>query len=245
MEIRELRVSDAEALKTCFISCYGDSYANETFYNLDTLIQSIDSQRLISVVAVEGAQVLGHTGLNVTDPNALTAEAGNTVVSPKARGQGILGKLGAALAELTVDAGFCGYVHYPTTAHEIMQKQSTSGAGRETGIMLAYVPAETEYADFEQRAGRLAATIVYQPFTDGPPLDIYVPALYGPRIRQFASELDLRRNMILVGAQDAEFRLLSNEGKLPGYNQLFRQETTSASFCTAYWARPVGIVAGN
>lgn len=193
LEIRHLRASDADQLVACFRECYGDTYANENFHDPKIVERLVTSGELRSVVALSGAKLVGHTGLTVRHKGAKAAEAGNTVVPPSMRGQGLLGKLGRALRTRTLEEGFAGYVHYPTTAHEIMQKSATSGKGRETGIMLAYIPAETEYNDFEGAQGRLAATIVYQPLTETGQREIYLPARYADTIRSLPPTLGLVR----------------------------------------------------
>ncbi len=193
IEIRELAAADAAGLVDCFTRCYGDSYANDLFYDQPELETTIIERRLRSVVAISDGVLVGHTGLTIRHPDALVPEAGNTVVDPAMRGQGLLGQLGGALRELTIRDGFVGYVHYPTTAHEIMQKAATSGTGRETGIMLDYIPAETEYLDIDQPGGRIAATIVYQPLADAPATKSFVPERYESLIGTLAESLELDR----------------------------------------------------
>ncbi len=152
----------------CFRRCYGDTYPSDDFYDVARLTQRIESGSLRSVVAIVDDTLVGHTGLTVRHPGANAIEAGNTVVDPACRGQGLLGPMAAALTDLCLAQRYLGYVHYPTTAHEIMQKASVRGGGVETGVMLDYIPAETEYRGIDQGIGRLAATVVYQPLTPSP-----------------------------------------------------------------------------
>lgn len=196
MDIRYLEPADASALVQCFRDCYGETYANRSFYDPSVVTRLIEDGTLKSVVAVENGKVLGHTGLTVKDPHARAAEAGNTVVTPSARGRGLLGKLGSALRDRSVKEGYVGYVHYPTTAHDIMQKSATSGTGRETGIMLCYIPDSTEYNNFNESHGRLAATIVYQPLADGPALSVFVPDNHASLIVDLSNRLKLKRELI-------------------------------------------------
>ena len=156
-----------------------DTYAVDLFHDVPALALAIERRQLRSVAAFSAdGTLVGHTGLTVRQQGARITEAGNTVVDPACRGHGLLGRLGAALTELCIDDGFAGYVHYPTTAHAVMQKRSVAGDGVETGLMLAHVPADTDYREFDQGHGRLAVTVVYQPFTDLPPRRVTVPARY-------------------------------------------------------------------
>lgn len=193
--VRRLKGADAADLKDCFVRCYGDTYPADVFYDVDALRDRIDRGQLRSVIAVADGVVAGHTGLTVRYAESRAVEAGNTVVDPAFRGQGLLRKLGAALHQLCEDLSYVGYLHYPTTAHEIMQKAAVSGTGRETGIMLGYVPSETTYENVESvPTGRLATTVVYQPISEAPPRDIIVPGRYADLIEDFASELGLVRH---------------------------------------------------
>jgi GNAT superfamily N-acetyltransferase len=178
VRIRRLLPDDAPALVACFERCYGRTYANPLFYDPAGLRAAIQARELRGVVAIAGTRIVGHTGLTVRHPGARAIEAGNTVVDPDYRGGGLLGRLGGALADLCRQSGYVGYVHYPTTAHTIMQTRSVTGGGVETGIMLAYIPADTEYRAIERGAGRLAATVVYQPFTRAPAREVFVPQRY-------------------------------------------------------------------
>ncbi|MCZ6503481.1 MAG: hypothetical protein O6945_13315 [Gammaproteobacteria bacterium] len=206
--IRYLEPDDASGLVECFRLCYGETYANETFYDAGLITSMIESGELRSVIAELDNRIVGHTGLTVRSASSLAAEAGNTVVAPDMRGQGLLGKLGTALRQRTLDEGLVGYIHYPTTAHDIMQKGATAGTGRETGIMLAYIPAETNYVDFDkqdldkkdfEKAGRLAATIVYQPVAESPERSVYLPGRYIQPIRSLAQALNLQRKFYEPG----------------------------------------------
>lgn len=193
IEIRRLVPADAPGLTRCFERCYGTTYANDIFYATQRLAASIEAGHLRSVVAATEDAIVGHTGLSVRHDGARAIEAGNTVVDPDWRGQGLLGRLGAALAELCRAEGFAAYVHYPTTAHEIMQKRSVLGRGTETGLMLGYIPAETNYTGIDHARGRAAATVVFQPFTTMPPRDVYLPERHAQVLQTLFENCNLKR----------------------------------------------------
>lgn len=192
--VRPAVPGDAPGLVDCFVRCYGATYPNAELYDAVDLAARLADGRLCSVVAVvtgqgPGGRVVGHTGLTIREPDALAPEAGNTVVDPAMRGQGLLGRLGAALAELARSRGSCGYVHYPTGAHHVMQKASVASGGIETGVMEAYIPADTDYVGIDQGGGRLPATIVYQPFSPAPARDVYLPEPYRELLAELVAEL--------------------------------------------------------
>ena len=187
--------ADAAALAACFRRCYGETYPNDDFYDVPRLTQRIESGSLRSAVAVaDDGTLVGHTGLTVRHPRAKAIEAGNTVVDPACRGQGLLGQLAALLNRLCVEAGYVAYLHYPTAAHEIMQKASVRG-GFETGVMLDYIPAETDYRAIDRGAGRVAATVAYQPFSPAPQRSLWIAARYLDAARQLYAAASLDRTL--------------------------------------------------
>jgi GNAT superfamily N-acetyltransferase len=216
VRIRSLRPEDAAALSACFERCYGRTYATPTFYDVEGLRAMIAARELRSVIATVGDRVIGHTALTVRHPRARAVEAGNTVVDPDYRGGGLLGRLGGALADLCRQAGYVGYVHYPTTAHAIMQARSVAGGGVETGVMLSYIPADTDYHGVARPSGRLAATVVYQPLARAPHRVIRIPRAY-PWLSGLYTRLGLDRTFRPhAGALRGASRLIARSNERRG-----------------------------
>lgn len=206
--IRRLVETDAAALVGCFERCYGDTYPSDHFHDPELLSQRIAEGTLRSVGAIaRSGKLVGHMGLTVHHLRARASEAGNTVVDPAYRGRGLLGRLGRALADLCRGEGFIGYVHYPTTAHDIMQRTSVRGDGVETGLMLDYIPAETDYRGIDRSAGRLAATVVYLPFSPAPERQVFVPTIYRGVVADLCREAMLRR--VVAPPRDTSTRAVS------------------------------------
>ncbi|MEQ8857603.1 MAG: GNAT family N-acetyltransferase [Pseudomonadales bacterium] len=196
LEIRRLDAGHAAAIVACFTRVYGDSYANGLFYDASALATEIGSGRLSSVGALtpEG-RILGHMAM-VCHPDAQVAELGNTVVDPTARGGGLAWRIGRALSDWCAERGFPAYLHYPTTAHHIMQRQSVK-EGFETGLMLGYVPAETDGQTGPNRQRlRGACTIVFNPLGDCPTPSVYLPARYADLLRNLARPPCLNRTWL-------------------------------------------------
>lgn len=192
--VRSLQPSDAAALSACIERCYGDTYPNSDFYDPQVLTREIAEGTLRSVAAVTPAgEVVGHTSFALRDPEACVVEAGVTVVDPACRGQGLLAELGAALHARCSEEGFAGFVHYPTTAHELMQRSSVGFGGVETGVMLAYVPAETDYVAVGQPAGRLATTVAYQPIAPLRERAVLLPERHAALLESLYSEIGAPR----------------------------------------------------
>lgn len=196
MEIERLQSKHAQAISACFHAVYGDSYANGLFYDVDELAREIREGRLCSVGALaEDDSVIGHMAM-VCHPDALFAELGNTVVAPAARGAGVAWQVGAQLTDWCVEKGYRAYLHYPTTDHHIMQRQSVK-SGFETGLMLGYIPAETDgKVNSDKPALRGAATVVVNPLGEIVSQRIFLPDEYRELIDQLACDAGIAREIV-------------------------------------------------
>ena len=187
---------DAAGLVACIQRCYGDSYPKRVMYQAVELAEQLRSRMYSGVVAAVGADIVGHIGFVRPHPAATIVEAGTTVVDASHRGAGLMGRLATVLRENIIADGASGFVHFPTTAHTVMQKASLQGGGRETGVLLAYLPAEARDLMIGGNGdGRLAVTVVYEPLIEAPERSIFVPVRYHDLIASFAGSLHLRRTL--------------------------------------------------
>lgn len=192
--IRPMISADADGLCDCIRRCYGDAYANRLMYEPTILTEQLSTRAYRGVVAVRGTDIIGHIGYNFPTPSAAVVEAGTTVVDPAYRGAGLLGQLAQALRENIIADSAVGFLHYPTTAHTVMQKASLKSGGCETGIMLAYLPPESrDLAIGGSGEDRLAVTVVYQPLAEARARAIFLPDRYDSLIMDFAKRLHLCR----------------------------------------------------
>jgi GNAT superfamily N-acetyltransferase len=201
--IRPLAAEDAVKLTACFERCYGPSYVNGVFYDPAAIRARLADGRLCSVVAIDDAgEIVGHMALTTPHPGARTVELGNTIVDPRCRGQGLAPRLAGALVELCRRDGHVGFHHYPTTAHAIMQKLAVEGGGVETGVMLAYIPAGTDYKELSGTSdpGRLAVVVVYQPIAAAPAREVCLPPRFAPMLRAIYARARLERSALAPAA---------------------------------------------
>ena len=193
--------SDAAGVARCIERCYGTGYPKRVMYEPDELARLVRTGAYNGVVAAADSQILGHIGFTHPTPASTVVEAGTTVVDPAARGMGLMGRLGLALGELVISENANGFIHFPTTAHHLMQRASLGSGGRETGLMLAYLPPEARDLEIGAAApGRLAVTIVYQPLRHAPHQEIHLPHRYRPLILELADRVGLSRTPVPAGS---------------------------------------------
>ncbi|MFM9053922.1 MAG: GNAT family N-acetyltransferase, partial [Solirubrobacterales bacterium] len=209
VELRPMEPADAPGLKELIGRCYGDAYPKRVMYRPAELSELISSGSLSGVVAVANGSIVGHMGHTWPSAEATVAEAGTTVVDPEWRGRGLMKGLALELAGLLVGDGASGFVHFPTTAHEVMQRASLGSGGRETGIMLGYLPpASGKPGAAGEKGDRRAVTVVYQPLTEGPAQEIFLPRRYEELILGLAKALGLERSVAdRLGTPDGESQL--------------------------------------
>ena len=205
--IQRLTAGHADAILDCFQRVYGNTYAEGLFYDSAQLNARLTEGSLRSVGAVtESGQVIGHMAMTIVDPDQ-PPELGNTVVDPDMRGSGLAWQVGAELTGWCAELGYQGFIHYPTAAHHIMQRQSVK-SGFEVGLMLAYIPAETDgKVSANKNTRREAATIVYEPLhtqaeTTSPALTCYLPAYGADFIARACTEIGLQREWLSAGTPD-------------------------------------------
>jgi GNAT superfamily N-acetyltransferase len=170
-QVRVMNDGDVSNLISCVIDCYGTTYPKRDLYDFDSLCESVRNGTYSGVVAIDpyDSMLVGHIGWVRHAPTATTVEAGTTMVRPAFRGKGLLKELGTALHNQLKQSGFSGYVHFPTTAHTVMQRASVSSGGAETGLLLGYLPPSLAVRGFTgPRERRLAVTVAYQPLRDAP-----------------------------------------------------------------------------
>jgi GNAT superfamily N-acetyltransferase len=194
ISVRIMTPTDTPSLAACIRRCYGESYTKRVMYEPAALAAMVGTGVYNGVVATAGNDVVGHIGFDWPNPNATVVEAGTTVVDPNYRGSGLMKRLAQALRESVIAAGAVGFIHFPTTAHAVMQKASLSAGRHETGVMLAYLPPEARDLTIGGSGDdRLAVTVVYQPLADSPQREIFVPDRYANLIQGFAERLRLPR----------------------------------------------------
>ncbi len=230
IRIRRLSSADARSIVACFQRVYADSYANEIFYQPDTLAEHIHNKKLYAVGAFRNDRLVGHMAMTIPHPGCQSAELGNTVVDPDIRGGGVAWQVGDELIRWCREAGFTGFLHYPTTDHHIMQRQSVK-AGFETGLMLGYIPAETHgKVSAAPNAQRPAATVVYQPLAPAAAATLYCPAAYVELLNTLAPPTGLIRHWQLAAPQLAPTATSTETPKLQEFAKRGLQRLTVAAF---------------
>jgi len=197
--IRLMKPDDSVDLARCVYRCYGYTYANSDVYFPDRVREFLESDLLISYVALSpDDEVVGHIAIRKEYPDARIGERGQAVVDPRYRGHGLLNKLISASVENARNRGMYGTYGQAVTVHPYSQKAAFSIGARETGVLLGFTPATMFFKKIqdENRQQRQTVVLLYTRLNEEPCRDVYPPFHHRAIIRRIYERNNFRRNII-------------------------------------------------
>jgi serine/threonine-protein kinase RsbW len=177
-------------------SCYGDTYAEDDFYDPEALRALLGSGRLVSKVAIDDSgRVVGHLGTRLVASGDIVAETIGGIVDPEFRGAGLLRRIGGEMFAVYRELGLVGIRLFATGSHSRSQGLIRAAGGVATGCLLGHIPALTEYKEIEDNVAsrRIGSIVFYEPLQPMPPLRIFVPPDALERVSSIAAQLELPR----------------------------------------------------
>ena len=187
LELRPLRPEeDGVALARCMYNVYGYSY-HEVVYFPERLRDLIDKGLLVSLVAVTpNGEVAGHQGLKKDSPSARVANVSMGAVDPRFRGRKLFERLKEHAFGRVREQGLLGLYGEAVTLHPYSQKANFASGGRETGILLAYIPGDRSFKQIEGEVApaRQTAVLFYIALNPAPVRTVYPPAKHRAMIER-------------------------------------------------------------
>lgn len=138
---RPFRASDAKSVSQLFRLIYADHYVQPQVYLPKLITQNNNDGRWQSMLAVEGARVLGHVALCRDGDAADSPELAMGVVHPATRGQNIATRLSRELLEQSAAAGDACVLIKQVTQHPYSQRMAQTLGFHSTGLLPDYVPS--------------------------------------------------------------------------------------------------------
>lgn len=189
--------ADGVAFARCMYNVYGYSYV-ETVYFPERVRGLVEQGLLISHVAVtpEG-EVVGHQALKKDTADARIANICMGIVDPRYRGRKLFERLKDMAVASGRAAGLTGLYVEAVTLHPYSQKANFATGGRETGMLLAYVPEGFTFKKIkdgdEAALTRQTAVLYYNPLNPGPARSVHAPARHRQMIRRIYDWVGLER----------------------------------------------------
>ena len=197
IEVRLMQAADAAGVVELYKTVYGNDYPVKTVYDPAAIIEQQNNGEMYRIIARSGDKVVGQTALyRSTSPNPEIYEAGQGIVLPLYRNQGIL--------EQCLDYGH--EVAYPqlnikqewgeaVCNHTFTQKAGTRLGAFETGIELDLMPASS-YVKEQSSQGRVAALLMFKIFQAAPPQLLYLPEAYADSLHYLYSVYDFGHKFV-------------------------------------------------
>ncbi|KMY68927.1 hypothetical protein AAU61_04995 [Desulfocarbo indianensis] len=197
VEIRLLEPGETLALARAAYRAHGYAYAEEQVYYPDQMREMLESQRLVSAVAMTyGGEVAAHAALRLEEPQALAAETGLGLVDPRFRERGLLPQVLALVIEEARQRGLSGLWGLAGCAEPEMQEAALGLGFRETGLLLAAGPGAGE-------GRRQSGLLYYLTLEPGEERQVFAPPHHGGILRELYRACGLPRRLVAAGSAPA------------------------------------------
>ncbi len=141
--LREIRDNEMEMLVQCLWQVFGYTYSADAVYYPEVLLQRKESGVYRGFVAVNTKQkVVAHAALLLNTPTDVIGECGQAFVSPAYGKRGLFNHLKKMLLDKADEIGLRGIFSSAVTGHPFTQKANIALGCIETGLELAYIPAQ-------------------------------------------------------------------------------------------------------
>jgi anti-sigma regulatory factor (Ser/Thr protein kinase)/predicted N-acetyltransferase YhbS len=187
--VRDATPEDAEPIAQLLYENYALSYVHPDFYRPLWLREELRAGRVLSAVAVDADEIVGHHAL-LPDPAAPAAETGVAVVAAAYRGLGIFGRLGDHTVARARASGLAALYGRAVTIHPYSQRVELAHGYREAALCLAAQPAAVTMRGIPTAGRRTALMVSFLPLRSGP-RHAALPARYRDRLLETYARLGL------------------------------------------------------
>lgn len=185
--VRLTQRDHARALVDLVYATYGLTFHRDWLYDPEAMLDLNARGDIVSVVAVDGTQVVGHLALirpqfDAETPSgppcsARTRECGLSIVHPDARGEGVQAALALALSTVAWQEGVSGAIMRCVTHHTWSQRSALKMGGTPTALLLGSIPRWVSYDGEDATGGQpLSTALVWVPVRGRPNNVLHRPA---------------------------------------------------------------------
>lgn len=163
--VRKAKSSETIEISKCAYDAYDYSYGHEHIYYPDRLRKLMESNLIISAVAVtkdDQKEIMAHNALIFDDLNDKIVEMGMALTKQRYQNQGCGRKLGIFLLKEAVKKGLVGILLDCTTTHIYSQKAAIHAGARECCILLGIDPNKQSWRYFDSHSQRGSNIIAYK-----------------------------------------------------------------------------------
>ncbi|MCQ2368847.1 MAG: hypothetical protein MJ007_00005, partial [Paludibacteraceae bacterium] len=200
-KMRLAKTSDLKSIVRCLYEVFGYNYSAASMYSPDDMAERMKSNVYKGIVCTNtNNEVVAHIGMIKTFPDDTICESGMAFVSPQYGKRGLFSNLKVALIEQAAKDKLRGVFSSAVTTHPFTQKANIALGCVETGMELAYVPADFQSVVSETQGQRQTVMnyFIATSYTDC--RDIYVPSAHKSIIEKTYRLLKIKRNFLDNGS---------------------------------------------
>lgn len=196
-EMRLAKTSDLKSIVRCLYEVFGYNYSAASMYSPVDMAERMKSKVYKGIVCTNTKnEVVGHIGMVKTHPDDSICESGMAFVAPQYGKRGLFSNLKNALIEQAAKDKLRGVFSSAVTTHPFTQKANIALGCVETGLELAYVPADFQSVVSGTKGERQTVMnyFIATSYTDC--RDIYVPSAHKSIIEKTYRLLKIERNFL-------------------------------------------------
>ena len=220
LEIRLIKSSEGLNLSRCFFRVYGYTYGPGYVYDPELLKSLVEEGLLVSAVAIDSrGEFVAHAAIRIDKTKPRIGELISLAVDPAYRNLGLAKKIHSHLLEQARERKLDGLFGEAVTLHPYSQRLCLALSGKESAIMVGYVPP-ANYRQISEGAftKRQMAMVYFFGLSNGDGSKrVFIPENHLSMIEKIYLHLNLKRilapeNVLPTGAScgDTAFDLKVN-----------------------------------
>ncbi len=190
--VRRIRPEDAPGVVDCVRRVYGETYTvHPELYDAQKITALNEDGRLVSVVALNNNEIVGHYALERPDLRSRIAESGEAMVLPEHQHHHLLEKMRVLLEEEAARLGLIGIFGRTVTNHVFSQKMVERFGERPCGVSLGEVP-RTFHNMAQALSQRMSSVFYFKYLGTVDSIRIHVPSRHQEICRQVYEQFQVR-----------------------------------------------------
>jgi len=192
--IRVPKSGDITGISRLFYKTYGYSYPNDMVYYPDRLINKIEDNSLIPMVAIsEQERVIGHIALMQPYEGAKISEWGMAISDPLFRGQGIMSSLISKIMHKAGESSYHGIFSHSVTNHEFTQKICVKYGFSDVALLVGYAGSDVSFKNITNNLTQRESTIIsYNALKKESTVELFMPKKHEEMIKKIYNGIGIK-----------------------------------------------------
>ena len=232
--VREVLPDEGLKVARCFYRVYGYTYGPGYVYFPDRLKSMIEAGNLVSMGAFDtSGEIVAHGAMILDPPESTVGELISLAVDPLYRGAGLAAKIHVSLLDFARKKKMKGLIGEAVTLHPYSQKLCLGLGGKESAIMVGYVPpSDYKRISTGEVKGRQLAVVYFFGLSDSAEsYKIFAPQNYRDIIEKIYFHLGLTRELLSESAVPWGSQCGETAFNVRVYNEVKMASISIESYC--------------